>query len=404
MKASGSATARATVHHRATQGVVAMNQTVRTPATGLIKSTRSSCAHLKQTRVAPATSRARTVTLAAAPGASSFSMQKKTVVITGASSGLGLQAAKALALSGEWHVVMACRDFLKAEKAAKAAGIPVSARTIMHLDLSSLDSVRQFVDNFNSGGRPLDVLVANAALYLPTAKEPTYTADGYEISVATNHLGHFLLCNLLLDNLKASSSKGKRMIIVGSITGQTNTLAGTIPPQADLGELQGLQNGFKEPISMIDGGKFDGAKAYKDSKVCNMLTMREFHRRYHDSTGVTFSSLYPGCIAETGLFRNHVKPFQVLFPVFQKYVTKGYVSESEAGKRLAKVVSDPLYNVSSAYWSWKEGSEGFVNEVSDEVSNWVKGERLWEVSEQLVGLAPSESKGATAKGASATSA
>ncbi|MEW5311681.1 MAG: hypothetical protein WDW38_003376 [Sanguina aurantia] len=385
MKASGSATARATVHHRATQGVVAMNQTVRTPATGLIKSTRSSCAHLKQTRVAPATSRARTVTLAAAPGASSFSMQKKTVVITGASSGLGLQAAKALALSGEWHVVMACRDFLKAEKAAKAAGIPVSARTIMHLDLSSLDSVRQFVDNFNSGGRPLDVLVANAALYLPTAKEPTYTADGYEISVATNHLGHFLLCNLLLDNLKASSSKGKRMIIVGSITGQTNTLAGTIPPQADLGELQGLQNGFKEPISMIDGGKFGRCQGLQGLKGV----------QHADDAGVP---------PETGLFRNHVKPFQVLFPVFQKYVTKGYVSESEAGKRLAKVVSDPLYNVSSAYWSWKEGSEGFVNEVSDEVSNWVKGERLWEVSEQLVGLAPSESKGATAKGASATSA
>lgn len=76
----------------------------------------------------------------------------------------------------------------QAEKAAKAAGIPVSARTIIHLDLSSLDSVRQFVDNFNKSGRPLDVLVANAALYLPTAKEPTYTADGYEISVATNHL------------------------------------------------------------------------------------------------------------------------------------------------------------------------------------------------------------------------
>lgn len=64
----------------------------------------------------------------------------------------------------------------------------MSARTIMHLDLSSLDSVRQFVDAFNNSGIPLDVLVANAALYLPTATEPTYNADGYEISVATNHL------------------------------------------------------------------------------------------------------------------------------------------------------------------------------------------------------------------------
>lgn len=88
---------------------------------------------------------------------------------------------------------------------------------------------------------------------------------------------------------------------------------------------------------MIDGGEFDGAKAYKDSKVCNMLSMLEFHKRFHEETGITFSSLYPGCIAETGLFRNHVALFRTLFPPFQKYITKGYVSEEEAGKRLAQV-------------------------------------------------------------------
>ena len=88
---------------------------------------------------------------------------------------------------------------------------------------------------------------------------------------------------------------------------------------------------------MIDGGEFDGAKAYKDSKVCNMLTMQEFHRRYHENSGITFSSLYPGCIATTGLFRSHVPLFRALFPPFQKYITKGYVSEEEAGKRLAQV-------------------------------------------------------------------
>jgi len=88
---------------------------------------------------------------------------------------------------------------------------------------------------------------------------------------------------------------------------------------------------------MIDGGDFDGAKAYKDSKVCNMLTMQEFHRRFHEDTGVVFASLYPGCIATTGLFREHIPLFRLLFPPFQKYITKGYVSEDEAGKRLAQV-------------------------------------------------------------------
>lgn len=76
----------------------------------------------------------------------------------------------------------------QAEKAAKREGISMENASIMHVDLSSLESVRQFVTNFKATGMSLDVLVANAALYLPLSKEPEYTADGYEISVATNHL------------------------------------------------------------------------------------------------------------------------------------------------------------------------------------------------------------------------
>lgn len=91
--------------------------------------------------------------------------------------------------------------------------------SIMHLDLASLDSVRQFVDNFRQSERPLDVLVCNAAVYQPTAKTPTFSADGFEISVATNHLGHFLLSRLLLEELNKSDYPSKRLIIVGSITG-----------------------------------------------------------------------------------------------------------------------------------------------------------------------------------------
>lgn len=143
-------------------------------------------------------------------------------MITGASSGLGLATAKALAETGKWDVIMACRDFLKAERAAKSAGIAKENYSIMHLDLASLDSVRQFVDNFRRSGRPLDVLVCNAAVYLPTAKEPTFTAEGFELSVGTNHLGHFLLSRLLLDDLIKSDYPSKRLIIVGSITGASS--------------------------------------------------------------------------------------------------------------------------------------------------------------------------------------
>ena len=97
-------------------------------------------------------------------------LQKPTVIITGASSGLGLNAAKALSDTNDWHVVMACRDFAKAQKAAKELGLAEGSYTVMHLDLASLDSVRQFAKAFKDSGRRLDCLVCNAAVYLPTAK------------------------------------------------------------------------------------------------------------------------------------------------------------------------------------------------------------------------------------------
>ncbi|GLT69367.1 hypothetical protein SLA2020_415240 [Shorea laevis] len=338
--------------------------------------------------------RAETV-VTSAPGISQSpvdgkkTLRKGTAVITGASSGLGLATAKALAESGKWDVIMACRDFLKAERAAKSAGISKENYSIMHLDLASLDSVRQFVDNFRRSGRPLDVLVCNAAVYLPTAKEPTFTAEGFELSVGTNHLGHFLLARLLLDDMKKSDYPSKRLIIVGSITGNTNTLAGNVPPKANLGDLRGLAGGLNalNSSAMVDGGEFDGAKAYKDSKVCNMLTMQEFHRRYHEETGITFASLYPGCIATTGLFREHIPLFRLLFPPFQKYITKGFVSEEEAGKRLAQVVSDPSLTKSGVYWSWNKDSASFENKLSQEASDSEKARRVWELSEKLVDLA-----------------
>lgn len=313
-------------------------------------------------------------------------------MITGASSGVGLQAAKALAKKG-WYVVMACRNLEKTEKAAQAVDIPADSYTIIHLDLASLDSVRQFVNTFRETGKSLDALVCNAAVYLPLEKEPQRSQDGYELSVATNHLGHFLLCNLMLEDLKHSASSEPRLIILGTVTANPKELGGKIPIPAppDLGNMQGLEAGFKAPIAMIDGKKFKSGKAYKDSKLCNVLTMRELHRRYHDSTGIVFSSLYPGCVATTALFRNHYSLFQKIFPWFQKNITGGYVSEELAGERVATVVADPEYNTSGVYWSWgnrqKEGRKSFVQEMSNEALDDTKAERLWELSSKLVGMA-----------------
>ena len=320
-----------------------------------------------------------------------MSSYQKTAIVTGASSGVGLNAAKALANRG-WHVVMACRNLEKTAQVVKEIGIPKDNHSIIQLDLASLASVREFVENFRATGRHLDSLICNAAVYLPLLKEPMRSEDGYELSVATNHLGHFLLCNLMLEDLMKSPSTDKRLVILGTVTANPKELGGKIPIPAppDLGNLEGMEAGFKEPISMINGKKFKPGKAYKDSKLCNVLTMRELHRRFHQSTGIVFSSLYPGCVADTPLFRNHYPLFQKIFPLFQKNITKGYVSQQLAGERVAQVAADEGFRESGAYYSWgnrqQPNRKSFVQEVSNEALDEAKAKKLWDLSAELVGL------------------
>ena len=316
--------------------------------------------------------------------------QKPTVVITGTSSGVGLYAAKSLIDRG-WFVVMACRNISKMEDAAEELELPRDSYTIRLLDLGSLDSVRRFVNNFRITNMTLDALVCNAAIYMPLLKEPLRSPEGYELSMTTNHLGHFLLCNLLLEDLKKSTYGDRRLVILGTVTHNPDELGGKIPPRPDLGNFEGFEAGFKEPISMANAKAFEPVKAYKDSKVCNVLTMRELDRRYHTSTGISFTSLYPGCVADTPLFRNHYPLFQKIFPWFQKNITGGYVSQELAGERVAMVVADPEYKQSGAYWSWgnrqKKGGKSFVQKVSPQARDDIKGERMWDLSAKLVGIA-----------------
>jgi protochlorophyllide reductase len=317
-------------------------------------------------------------------------MAQKTVIITGASSGVGLYAAKAFSNRGDWHIILACRDIPKTERAVQAVGLQPGSYTILHLDLGSLDSVRHFVKTFRGTGKSLDALVCNAAIYMPLIKAPLRSPEGYELTVATNHLGHFLLCNLMLEDLKHSASGDPRLVILGTVTHNPDELGGKIPPRPDLGEFKGFEAGFKDPYTMIDGKQFEPVKAYKDSKVCNVLTMRELHRRYHELTGITFTSLYPGCVAETPLFRNHYPLFQKIFPLFQKYITGGYVSQELSGERVAAVVADPEYKQSGAYWSWgnrqKKDRKSFVQRVSPQARDDENAKRMWDLSEKLVGI------------------
>lgn len=176
----------------------------------------------------------------------------------------------------------------------------------------------------------------------------------------------------------------------GATTSRTVTSA-PIPAPADLGDCQGMKGGLKDPIAMIDGKPFKPGKAYKDSKLCCMMMSRELHARYHARTGIVFSTLYPGCVADTPLFRNAPRLFQKIFPWFQKNVTKGYVSQPLSGERVADVVAEPEFGQSGAHWSWGNrqlaGREAFAQGLSSKATDARRSRELWELSVGLVGLA-----------------
>jgi protochlorophyllide reductase len=316
-----------------------------------------------------------------------------TVLITGTTSGVGLNATRALVERG-WTVITANRDPVKAGAAADALSIPRERLHHLRIDLGDLDSVRTGVETLvASVGSGLDALLVNAAVYKPRLKQPERSPQGYEISMATNHLGHFLLIQMLLPELEKSQHPSRRVVILGTVTANSKELGGKIPipAPADLGDLSGFAAGFQAPVAMANGKPFKPGKAYKDSKLCNMITTQELHRRLHSATGIVFSSLYPGCVADTPLFRNTPKLFQTIFPWFQKNITGGYVSQALAGERVAQVVADPEFAVSGVHWSWgnrqsKNGRQ-FSQELSDQASNPDTAAKVWDHSLRLVGLA-----------------
>ena len=312
-----------------------------------------------------------------------------TVLVTGTTSGVGLNTVKALASQG-WTVITGNRSPQRAAGAADALEIPKERLKHIQMDLGDLDCVRRAVASLD---QPIDALVCNAAVYKPRLKQAERSPQGYEISMATNHLGHFLLIHLLMPALKASTHPSKRVVILGTVTANSKELGGKIPipAPADLGDLSGFEAGFQEPITMANNKAFKPGKAYKDSKLCNMITTQELHRRLHAETGIVFSSLYPGCVADTPLFRNTPKAFQTIFPWFQKNITGGYVTQALAGERVAQVVSDPDFAVSGVHWSWgnrqKKDGQQFSQELSDKATDPRTAERVWDLSMKLVGLA-----------------
>jgi len=189
----------------------------------------------------------------------------KTVVITGANSGIGRRAAHHLADKGA-HVILAVRTVAKGE--AAAAEMPGSTE-VRQIDLSNLASVRAFADTF-TGDDTIDVLINNAGLMgLPESR----TADGFEMQVGTNHLGHFALTNLLLPRVT------ERVVTVASSAHR----AGKI-------RLDDLN--WEKP------GSYDRWRAYGQSKLANLLFTLELQRRLEEAgSEVLATAAHPGWAA-----------------------------------------------------------------------------------------------------------
>ncbi|OOF90571.1 hypothetical protein ASPCADRAFT_510744 [Aspergillus carbonarius ITEM 5010] len=196
----------------------------------------------------------------------------KTILITGCSSGLGVETAHALYRTGA-TLYLTARDIDKARVAL--ADIASSPRVhFLHLDLSSLKSVRACADAFQATSQTLHVLIQNAAVM---ACSEGRTPDGFETQFGTNHLGHFLLFHLLKPVLLGSSTAlfNSRVVIVSSIAHQYSAV------NFDNFNLD---------------GEYDAWKAYGQSKTANIWTANEIDRRY-GAWGLHAWSLHPGAIA-----------------------------------------------------------------------------------------------------------
>jgi len=328
---------------------------------------------------------------------------KGLALITGTTSGVGLNTLKPLLRFG-WEVIAVNRSNKRAMENAEHFLTENEIKNIhfIEIDLSNLDDVRngcrEIQEKFK---KPINSLICNAAIYKPRLKRPERSPQGFENSMAVNHFGHFLMINLLLENILSSERaivlNGKsiiykpRITVLGSVTANYSELGGRIPipAPADLGNLSGFKNGFLSPISMADGKKFKPGKAYKDSKLCNMVTVQELSKRYSKEK-IIVNSLYPGCVADTNLFRDTPWLFRLLFPIFQKFITKGYVSQRLAGERVAQVATYKEYAKPAVHWSWgnrqKKGRKAFSQKLSKRIIDSKTSQLTYDLTKKLVGL------------------
>ncbi|KAL3331360.1 hypothetical protein AABB24_034935 [Solanum stoloniferum] len=205
----------------------------------------------------------------------------------GASSGIGAETTRVLAMRGA-HVVMAVRNVKSGTEVKDSIlkEIPHAKVDVMELDLGSMESVRKFASEYNSTGYPLNILINNAGVMAPPFM---LSQDNIELQFATNHLGHFLLTNLLLQNLKN--------------TAQGSHKEGRIVNVSSLGHRFTYREGIRFD-KINDKDSYTAILAYGQSKLANILHANELARHFkEEGAEITANSLHPGSIT-TNLLRH----------------------------------------------------------------------------------------------------
>jgi light-dependent protochlorophyllide reductase len=301
----------------------------------------------------------------------------QTAIVTGGNGGLGYQCARAIAAaSPQWHVIIAARDYAKSQEAARSiiAATRNSAVEAIELDLGALDSVRRFAADFAVRALPpIGAIVCNAGIQ--TVRELTYTDAGYETTFAVNHLGHFLLVNLLLRYL----SDRARIVMVSSGTHNPDQFTGM--PKPDYSDAVSVA----KRESGSDPGTA-GRRAYTTSKLCNVMFAYELARRLkaagHDQIGVT--AFDPGLMPGTGLARDYtpVQKFLWNFALPALRFIPGVNGVGKSGADLARLVLDPqLEGVTEKYFVGRKAVPSSKDSYDER-----KAAELWESSVSMVHL------------------
>ncbi|MEE3952413.1 SDR family oxidoreductase [Peribacillus frigoritolerans] len=277
-------------------------------------------------------------------------MEKKLAIVTGANSGMGLATVISLAKKGV-HVIMLCRNEEKGKKALLTAREETKSNNLelMICDLGSIESIHRSVNTFKENYDTLDLLINNAGVVTLKHQE---TKDGFESMLGVNHLGHFLLTTLLIDELKRSEDG--RVVIVSSGAHKW-------------GKIDFIDPYFHNGFNVIKG--------YGRSKLANVLFMKGLANRMA-GTSVSVNALHPGAVAtnigvdrDTGFGKRFIK---LLVPFFR-------TPEKGAQTAVFLAVSESVKGISGSY---------FYNEKEAPISKLAQNDELvelfWKWSEQQV--------------------